>query len=65
MRAAFQWRPVIEDVQDAGEMIVVRARTEDGVVACPGCGTPTTRVHGYHSGRSLMCPLTAAGCWCG
>ena len=39
---------VIEDVRDAGEMITVRARTADGAVACPGCGTPTTRVHGYH-----------------
>ncbi len=39
---------VIEDVEDAGEMICVRARTRDGAVACPGCGTETARVHGYH-----------------
>jgi len=39
---------VIEDVQDAGGVIVVRARTRNGPVACPGCGTKTVRVHGYH-----------------
>ena len=38
---------VIEDVEDAGEVIVVRARTRDGAVACPGCGSETARVHGY------------------
>jgi len=39
---------VIEDIEDTGEMIVVRARTRGGVVACPGCGAETGRVHGYH-----------------
>lgn len=39
---------VIEDVEDAGEVIVVRARTPGGPAACPGCGTETGRVHGYH-----------------
>jgi len=39
---------VIEDIRDADELIVVRARTRDGAVACPGCGTETSRVHGYH-----------------
>ena len=39
---------VIEDVEDAGEVVCVRARTRDGAVACPGCGTETARVHGYH-----------------
>lgn len=29
-------------------MIVVRAPTRAGTVACPGCGTQTSRVHGYH-----------------
>ena len=38
---------VIEDVEDAGEVICVRARTRDGAVACPGCGTETARVHEY------------------
>ena len=28
-------------------MICVRARTRDGAVACPGCGTETARVHEY------------------
>jgi hypothetical protein len=36
---------VIEDVEDAGEVIRVRARTRGGAVACPGCGTETARVH--------------------
>ena len=39
---------VIDDVEDAGEVIVVRARTRTGAVACPGCGTEAWRVHGYH-----------------
>jgi hypothetical protein len=36
---------IIEDVEDAGEVICVRARTQDRAVACPACGTETTRVH--------------------
>ena len=39
---------VIEDAEDAGEVICVRARTRDAAVACPGCGTLTVRVHGYY-----------------
>jgi transposase len=39
---------VIEDVQDAGELICVRARTAGRAVACPGCCAVTARVHGYH-----------------
>jgi transposase len=39
---------VIEDVEDAGGVIRVRARTPGDVVRCPGCGTGTARVHGYH-----------------
>ena len=39
---------VIDGVEDAGEVIVVRARTRGGAVACPGCGAETSRVHGYH-----------------
>jgi zinc-finger of transposase IS204/IS1001/IS1096/IS1165 len=48
---------VIEDVQDAGEVIVVRARTADEAVACPGCGTPTGRVHGYHERVAADVPV--------
>ena len=47
---------VIENVQDAGEVIVVRARTAGGPVACPGCGTLTARVHGYHERRAADVP---------
>jgi transposase len=48
---------VIEDVQDPGEVIVVRARTADEAVACPGCGTPTGRVHGYHERVAVDVPV--------
>lgn len=39
---------VIDDVTDEGERILVRARTPEGPVACPGCAAVTGRVHGYH-----------------
>src|SRR5215470_1759026 len=48
---------VIEDVEDAGEVIWVRARTRDGAVACPGCGTQTARVHGYHERTAADVPV--------
>lgn len=38
----------IEGVEDAGDVIVIRASTRGDVVACPGCGTPTGRVHAFH-----------------
>jgi transposase len=39
---------VIEDVEDEGGAICVRARTWGEAVACPGCGAATAHVHGYH-----------------
>jgi RNA polymerase sigma-70 factor, ECF subfamily len=42
---------VIEDVEDAGDVIRVRARTRTGTVTCPGCGGETARVHSYRSTR--------------
>jgi transposase len=48
---------VIDDVEDAGEAIVVRARTRSGAVACPGCGTETARVHGYHERTAADVPV--------
>jgi transposase len=48
---------VIEDVEDAGEMIVVRAKTRAGAVACPGCGAKTWRVHGYHERTAADVPV--------
>jgi transposase len=39
---------VIEDVEDTGDVIIVRAGTRDEPAACPGCGNKTSRVHGYH-----------------
>ncbi|WP_449657637.1 transposase family protein, partial [Streptomyces doebereineriae] len=39
---------VVEDVADGGDVVVVSARTRDGAVPCPVCGTPTAKVHGYH-----------------
>jgi hypothetical protein len=48
---------VIEDVEDTGEAIRVRARTRGGAVACPGCGTETSRVHGYHERTAADVPV--------
>ena len=48
---------VIHDVEDAGEVIVVRAGTRGGAVACPGCGAETSRVHGYHERTAADVPL--------
>jgi transposase len=48
---------VIEDVADGGDVIVVRARTRDAAVACPGCGTETARVHGYHDRTAADVPV--------
>lgn len=47
---------VIEDAEDAGEVICVRARTRDVAVACPGCGTQTARVHGYYERTAADVP---------
>jgi transposase len=47
---------VIVDAEDAGEVICVRARTRSGAVACPGCGTETGRVHGYHERTAADVP---------
>ena len=43
---------VVEDVVDDGEAIRVVARTRDGAVPCPVCGTPTGQVHGFQ-GRTV------------
>jgi transposase len=48
---------VIEDVKDAGEIIVVQAKTRAGAVACPGCGAETGRVHGYHERTAADVPV--------
>lgn len=37
---------------DDGESIRVVARTPDGAVPCPACGTPSGRVHSFH-GRTV------------
>ena len=48
---------VIDGVEDAGDTIVVRARTRNGPAACPGCGTETARVHGYHERTTADVPV--------
>jgi transposase len=48
---------VIEDVEDAGDTIVVRARTRDEPVSCPACGQKTSRVHGYHERTPADVPV--------
>lgn len=37
----------INGIEDAGEVIVVHARTRDGAVQCPSCGTLTGHVHAF------------------
>jgi transposase len=39
---------VLDEVEDFGDRIVVRARTPLVAVACPDCGVSTTRVHSLH-----------------
>jgi transposase len=48
---------VIEDAEDLGDAIWVQARTRDGAVACPRCGTETARVHGYHERTAADVPV--------
>ena len=48
---------VIEDVEDAGEVIRVRAMSTGGEVPCPGCGAGTGRVHGYHERTAADVPV--------
>ncbi len=38
----------IENMTDEGERILVRARTPEGSVPCPGCGALSGRAHGCH-----------------
>jgi transposase len=39
---------VIEDVTEAGGIVMVTARTRAAAVSCPVCGTETAKVHGHH-----------------
>ena len=48
---------IIEEVEDGGEVIRVRASTRDESAACPGCGTLTGRVHGYHDRTAADVPV--------
>jgi transposase len=38
----------VEGVEEAGDVVVVRASTKGDAVACPVCGTLTGRVHAFH-----------------
>ena len=49
---------VIEDVEDAGDVIRVLASSAGGPVACPGCGAMTGRVHGYHERTAADVPAS-------
>lgn len=44
------------DVENAGDVIIVRARTRGGAMACPGRGTETADVHGYHERTAADVP---------
>jgi len=48
---------VIEGVEDAGDVIVVRASTRGGAVECPECGTLTRRVHAFHERAPADVPV--------
>lgn len=48
---------VIEGVHDDAGVLVVRASTYAGPVACPGCGVPTGRVHGYFQRQVADVPV--------
>ncbi|SCF49502.1 zinc-finger of transposase IS204/IS1001/IS1096/IS1165 [Micromonospora matsumotoense] len=50
---------VIDDVTDEGERILVRARTPQRPVACPGRAAVTGRVHGYHQRTLADVPVDA------
>lgn len=50
---------VIEDVEDAGEVIYVRARTRNAMSACPECGAETALVHEY--GERTVADVPADG----
>src|SRR5260370_22598346 len=48
---------VIADVEAAGDLIVVRARTRDEPAPCPDCGTQIARVHGYYDRTAADVPV--------
>ena len=48
---------VIEDVEDAGEVICVRGENPDAAVACPGCGAETAQVHEYRERTAADVPV--------
>ena len=48
---------VIEDVEDEGGLVVVRARTKGAAVPCPGCRAETSRVHGYYERTAADVPV--------
>lgn len=50
---------VIDEVEDAGDRIVVRARTPPIAVACPDCGATRARVHDTHDRTLGDVPLDA------
>jgi transposase len=47
----------IDDVEDTGDVVVVRASTRGGAVACPVCGTLTGRVHAFHERVAADVPV--------
>jgi transposase len=48
---------VVEDVEDAGEVVRVRAASRGGDLPCPGCGVLTGRVHGHHERTAADVPV--------
>ena len=48
---------VIEGLEDDAGVLVVRASTRQGPVACPDCGVPTGQAHGYFQRQLTDVPM--------
>ncbi|MFI7148437.1 ISL3 family transposase [Nonomuraea sp. NPDC050022] len=50
---------VVEELIDRGGYVLVKARTRGRPISCPGCGQPSTRLHGHY--RRLLQDLPVGG----
>ena len=52
---------VIDEIEDQGRVLRLRARTSSVAVSCPQCGQPADRVHAYHQRRLTDLPVGGRG----
>ena len=52
---------VIDEIEDQGRVLRVRARTSTTAVSCPQCERPAERVHAYHQRRLMDLPVGGRG----